>query len=227
MLSQGICREEKKMMGFSSFPQNTSAYICVGLVCNSSSSNTNKFFIKCFDTIIFPFFIFQGRETTTWLTSGCSKRRQTHWGMELGFDGFGVSAAEHSPLFSTLIHKYFPSLLYSLSSNQFFFSLKQWMKPRAMQGSHQLNLFPLYCLFDKPVWSVYFFILHYSQINQASCILQEFCSVLQHEIQFDLIFPPTVRICEQCCDQHRYSKLFLLQHHLILCFIFCFTSHWK
>lgn len=105
---------------------------------------------------IFPFFIFQGRETTTWLTSGCSQRRQTHWGMELGFDGFGVSAAEHSPLFSTLIHKYYPSLLYSLSSNQVFFSLKQWMKPRAMQGSHQLNLFPLYCLFEKPVWSVYF-----------------------------------------------------------------------
>lgn len=53
VLSEGICREEKKIMGFSYFPQNTSANICVGLVCSSSSSNTNKNFIKCFDTIFF------------------------------------------------------------------------------------------------------------------------------------------------------------------------------
>lgn len=40
-------------MGFSSFPQNTSAYSCVGLVCSSSSSNTNNIFIKWFDSIFF------------------------------------------------------------------------------------------------------------------------------------------------------------------------------
>lgn len=41
------------MMVFSYFPQNTSAYICVGLVCSLSSSNTNETFIKCIDTIFF------------------------------------------------------------------------------------------------------------------------------------------------------------------------------
>lgn len=119
---------------------------------------------------IFLFFIFQGRETTTWLTPGCSQRRQTHWGMEVGFDGFGVSqapAAEHSLASSTLMHKYFVSVTYSLSSDQFVllwdnewsdFFLACARQPRAMQGFHQLNLFPLFCLFEKHVRSVYFFL---------------------------------------------------------------------
>lgn len=134
-----------------------------------------------------------------------------------------------------LIHKYFVSVMYSLSSDQFVllwdnewsdFFLACARQPCAMQGFHQLNLFPLFCLFEKHVWSVHFFILHYSQINQASCISQECCSVLCMKYNLIWFFLPHSGSVK-CCDQHRYSKLFLLQHHLILYFIFCLISHWK
>lgn len=189
---------------------------------------------------IFPFIIFQGGETTTWLTPGCSQRRQTHWGMEVGFDGFDVSctqapAVEHSPSFPTLIHKYFLSLMYSLSSNQFVllwnnewsdFSLACALRqPHAMQGFHQLHLFPLYGLFEKPVWSVFFLFCITVSLNKHPVSCKS--AALSYSMKYSLIFPPTFRICEQCCDQHRYSKLFLLQHHLILYFVFCLTLHWK
>lgn len=49
VLSEGICRQVKKITGYSYFLQNTSAYICVGLVCNLSSSDTNKMFVNFFD----------------------------------------------------------------------------------------------------------------------------------------------------------------------------------
>lgn len=125
-MSEGICREEKKIMVFSYFSQNNSAYACVGLVCSSNRALSLTLINFLLNVLIlyFPFVIFQGRETTTWLTSECSQRRQTHWGMKIGFLCIWCivyigTSIRIFPAFATLAHKYFLSLSYLLFSNQF------------------------------------------------------------------------------------------------------------
>lgn len=61
VLSEGICREKKKIMGFSYFPQNNSAYVCVVLVCSSNRVLALiNFLINIFTIFSFLYFPGQG-----------------------------------------------------------------------------------------------------------------------------------------------------------------------